>query len=261
MKCKNCHTNLVEYAKYCSHCGAKVIKNRLTLKNLFSHFVETFFSYDNSFLKTIVFLFKNPKDVINSYVNGVRKKYIAPLAFFAIAITISGVYFFILKNYFPFFFEMADDLYNDDITKEIGSKVTNYATEFNSLFNFLLIPILALLSRIVFLKNKYNFTEHLIIYFYTVSLFSMLSVVTNLFILTFFSVNFLVMSVIFYFMFFLYHSYVLKQVFALTFKQLMVKILLFLPLFFIFYILGSLVVFIIIFITGDYSLQDFAPKP
>lgn len=84
--CKNCQTLLVDESDFCYQCGAKIIRNRLTLKNLFTHLVETFFSYDNAFLRTV-----NPNDVIDSYVSGVRKKYIAPLAFFAIAITFSGL--------------------------------------------------------------------------------------------------------------------------------------------------------------------------
>jgi hypothetical protein len=261
MECKNCQTHLVEKSDYCHHCGAKVIRNRLTLKNLFSHFVETFFSYDNSFLKTIVNLLKNPKDVIESYVNGVRKKYIAPLAFFAIAITVSGIYLFILKKYFPNFFEIAESFYTDDVSKDIGKKITEFTTEFNSLLNFLLIPLFALLSRIVFLKNKYNFTEHLVIYFYTLSLFSMVSVLVNLIMLLFFSNYLLAFSGVLYSLFFIYQCYVLKKVFTLSYKQLIIKILWFLPLFFLLYIIVSIVAFVLILVFGDFSLQDFVTDP
>ncbi len=261
MECKNCQTYLVEKSDYCHHCGAKVIRNRLTLKNLFNHFVETFFSYDNSFFKTIVYLFKNPKDVIESYVNGVRKKYIAPLAFFAIAITLSGLYLFIIKKYFPDFFDFVDSFYTNDVSKDIGKEINEFTTEYNSLLNFMLIPLFALMSRIVFLKNKFNFTEHLVIYFYTMSLFSMVSVVVNLIMLLFFSNFLLAFSGILYLLFFIYHCYVLKQVFSLTFKKLIIKALLFLPLLFFFFIVSSIIIFILFFILGDYSLLDFKPQP
>lgn len=261
MNCKNCSTVLHPQNNYCFTCGAQVIRNRLTIKNLFSHFIETFFSYDNKFLQTLVYLFKNPKDVIDSYVNGVRKKYIAPLALFAIAITLSGIYLFILKKYFPFIFEMADSYHSNDISREIGNTINQFTTEYNSLLFFALIPLLAFISRIVFLKNKYNFTEHLIIYFYTMSLFSLFSIVTNLILLKFFAELLIPFIGILYFLFFLYHSYLLKQVFDLSIKQLLVKIMLFLPLFFFVFIAGSILVFILVFITGDYSLQDLAPQP
>lgn len=261
MECKNCSAILDPQSDFCQHCGAQVIRHRLTAKHLFRHFIETFFSYDNKFLRTIVFLFKNPKDVIDSYVQGVRKKYIAPLAFFAIAITLSSIYLFILKKYYPDFFVMADSLHKTDVSREIGRKVTDVVTEYNSLINFMIIPFMALISKLVFLKKRYNFTEHLVIYFYTMSLLSIVSVINNLFLLTFFQSNFLELTSAIYFLFFVYQCFVLKQIFALSLRQLLIKILLFLPLFFVFYIVASIVIFLLVFVLGDYSLQDLAPQP
>ncbi len=215
MECKNCSTLLDSQSDYCPNCGAKVIRNRLTLKNLFTHYTETFFSYDNTFLKTIIYLIKDPKDVIDSYVNGVRKKYIAPLSFFAIALTISGLYFFILKQYFPDFFEMAASEFSvDEKQKEITRTFTQKATEFNALVNFIIIPLVAGLSRVVFWKQSYNYTEHLIIYFYTMSLFSIFSSLLNLLVLSFFAIEFLSLTGVIYIILFVYHGWILKKLFV-----------------------------------------------
>ena len=99
MECKNCLLSLQENDNYCPDCGAKVIRNRLTLKNLFEHFSETFLNYDNTFIQTVVNLIKQPKDVIGNYISGTRKKYIDPISFLAICLTFSGFYLFILRNY------------------------------------------------------------------------------------------------------------------------------------------------------------------
>src|SRR5690554_2179535 len=206
--CKNCQTLLVDESDFCYQCGAKIIRNRLTLKNLFTHLVETFFSYDNAFLRTVIQLLKNPNDVIDSYVSGVRKKYIAPLAFFAISITFSGLYLFVIWKYFPQFFDFVDSLYTDDLSKEIGKKILEFTNEFNSLLNFLFIPFIALISRIVFYNERYNFTEHLVIFFYSMSLFSMFSILTNLLVLLFIPDYFLIWTSIIYFFFFIYHCYI-----------------------------------------------------
>lgn len=77
MNCKNCDTALQPEISFCYKCGAKVIKNRITFKNLAVYFGETFLNYDNKFLQTVINLIKDPKDVIDGYVKGVRKKYIA----------------------------------------------------------------------------------------------------------------------------------------------------------------------------------------
>lgn len=62
MACKNCNTELTTDSEYCYHCGAKVIRNRLTIKNLFEHFSEQFLNYDNKFLQTFILLFKKPEE-------------------------------------------------------------------------------------------------------------------------------------------------------------------------------------------------------
>ena len=71
--CKNCESGLHYDVNYCSICGARVIRNRLTIRNLFGHFSEQFLNWDNKFLKTFIYLFKKPEDVIGSYISGTRK--------------------------------------------------------------------------------------------------------------------------------------------------------------------------------------------
>ena len=65
MSCKNCGLALTEETNFCNSCGAKVIRNRLTLKNLLQHAVEEFLSIDNKFLITITHLFTRPEAVID----------------------------------------------------------------------------------------------------------------------------------------------------------------------------------------------------
>lgn len=258
MECKNCQTRLKVESDFCSKCGAKVIRNRLTLKNLFNYSLETFFNYDNKFFQTILNLIKKPKDVIDGYVNGIRKKHIDPIAFFAISVTISGIYLFIIKKYFPELYDFSDAFGNDS-QKEFGKKITDITTEYYSLLNFTIIPALALISRIVFFNKRYNYTEHLALFFYTMSLFSVFSTVITLLIVLVIPTKLMTISLCLYAIFFLYHCFVFKQIFELSFKQLLIKTILFIPIFFIFYIGLSILVLIIFLATGHMNLQDFAP--
>ena len=228
MNCKNCHSELLLNADFCHHCGAKVIRNRLTLKNLFIHLGETFFNYDNKFLQTIINLIISP-----GYVSGVRKKYIDPLPFFAISVTISGFYLLIIRKYFPFIFDFGNDIYSDEVQSQLTQVIQEFIFEYNSLLNFIFIPLVAFMSKLVFLKKKYNFTEHLTMYFYTMSLFSIFSVVFTLAILSVFPDYFLTMSGILYSLFFIYMCMVLVKIFSLNFGQLLIKILIFIPILFL----------------------------
>ncbi|WP_273566165.1 DUF3667 domain-containing protein [Maribacter halichondriae] len=94
MECKNCQSTLAERADYCSFCGAKIIRNRLNLRNLWTEFTEQYLNLDNTFLRTIKHLFTKPKEVILGYINGQRKRYLNPISLYAIALTFTGILFF-----------------------------------------------------------------------------------------------------------------------------------------------------------------------
>lgn len=81
MDCKNCNNSLPIACSYCPDCGAKVIRNRLTLKNLWSDVTERFFNLDNTILKTFLHLCTTPDVVIQGYISGVRKKYMNPIGY------------------------------------------------------------------------------------------------------------------------------------------------------------------------------------
>lgn len=54
MNCKNCKTSLSDESDYCNSCGGKIIRNRLTIRNLFEHFSEEFLNYDNKLFQTFI---------------------------------------------------------------------------------------------------------------------------------------------------------------------------------------------------------------
>ncbi|MBT8303960.1 MAG: DUF3667 domain-containing protein [Bacteroidia bacterium] len=259
MNCKNCKSQIQKDSDYCASCGAKVIRNRLTLKNLFASFSEQFLDYDNKFLQTFINLFTRPEDVIGSYIDGTRKKYVNAVSFFAITLTISGLYLFFVQKYFPDFMD-ASSIYEDEAQQKITKEISQFSFEYNSLLYFILIPIIALMSRIVFYDKKYNLTEHTVIYLYSLSFWSLFSSLFNAIVLLIYPEAFIWVSLVVFFLMFVYHGYILKRIFSLNARGLIIKTLIFLPLFFISYIGISIVILIIVLITGDYSLQDFAPK-
>lgn len=259
MNCKNCKTSLTETDDFCRSCGAKVIRNRLTVKNLLQYFSEQFLNYDNKFLKTFLHLFTKPDKVIGSYIDGTRKKYINPISFLAISLTLSGIYFFFFKDKFAEILS-SSDLYISDGQEKLTAAITNFTTEYNSLLYFVIIPALALISLIIFYNKKYNFTEHIIIYLYSMSLSSIVTILFTILILLISSDHYLLLSSLIYIFMFIYHGYILKRIFQLNAKEMVLKTLIFIPLFIMFYFIASVAIALIIILTGDFSLQDFAPK-
>ena len=98
--CRNCLENLNPKVTFCHSCGAKIIKNRLTLANLAEDFNDRFLSIDAAFPKTFIALFTKPEDVIGGYIEGVRKKYLSAFGYFALSLSVAGIYVFILREYF-----------------------------------------------------------------------------------------------------------------------------------------------------------------
>lgn len=246
MNCKNCEIQLSNEDNFCPSCGGKIIHNRLTIKNLLQHLGETFLNYDNKFLKTIINLIKRPEDVIVSYINGVRKKYINPISFFAISLTISGLLIFIIKKYYSSLLDFSK-LYENEAQQKMMISVMEGTFEYNSLIYSALIPFLAIISLLVFFNKKYNLTEHIVIYLYSMSLFSIISAISGLIILLINSQLYISFSVVIYALIFIYHCYMLKRMFNLNGFQLLLKTLLFLLLFFVLYLVVTVLVFIVLF--------------
>lgn len=226
MPCKNCNKELYPENNFCNSCGAKVIRNRLTIKNLFEHFSETFFNYDNKFLQTFLIFFTKPELVIESYIHGTRKKYVDVISYFAIALTLSGFQMFILNKFFP-------ELMNVDFLSQKGvenmqRENMNFVQEYQSFIFMLIVPAYALISKIIFFEiKKYNYTEHLVTNMYIAA---HLSIASSLLIImtSFFGVNFGIIGILSIPIQILFSTYCFKRLFNLNFKSTLLKTILFL---------------------------------
>tara|TARA_R100001369_G_scaffold92822_1_gene140184 strand:- start:895 stop:1746 length:852 start_codon:yes stop_codon:yes gene_type:complete len=253
MNCKNCEETLALGTKYCPECGAKALTNRLTLRYLLSEIYHAFFSIDsNKPVRTFIDLLKKPEQVIGGYIDGVRKKYIHAFGYFTIAVTFSSIFYFIFLKFFP---ETLDGMLmfqnNDAAQMELGRTMYRSVFEYQTLMFFAFVPLLALLSWIVFLnKKKYNYAEHLIINLYCYSQASIITI--GLLFLTFwnqtlfgiFSMASLVIQIG-------YFAYVLKRLFKLSRIQLVVKTLYFFGLLIPLYIILIMIMFMVMLVTGN----------
>jgi hypothetical protein len=98
MNCKNCEINLDINDKFCAQCGAQVVKEKLTIKKVIYEFSERYLSFDNKFLTTFKTLFTHPEWVINGYLNGLRVRFVNPITYLIIAVTLSGFNIFLMKR-------------------------------------------------------------------------------------------------------------------------------------------------------------------
>ncbi|NNK87791.1 MAG: DUF3667 domain-containing protein [Flavobacteriaceae bacterium] len=220
--------------------------------------MENFLNYDNTFIKTNVHLVTRPAQVIHAYVNGIRKRYSSPISYFAISLTISGLYIFFVQKFYPDVMDMSG-IYSGEGTQEVTRKITEFLMDYNSLFYFFLIPAMAFISRLVFLRNGYNYTEHVVIYLYTMSISAIISSLISIVMVIAFPDYYLAWGMTFNIMMVLYHCYILKQVFELSLFGIIKKTLLFLLIFLFFYIGISIIIGILLFVFGGFDPADFTP--
>ena len=251
MNCKNCKTSLNETSDYCYSCGGKVIRNRLTMRNLFAHFSETYLNIDNKFLQTFIDLFKKPEAVIDSYIDGTRKKYVDVISYFALAITITGLYVFIQRTFYPdamdySMFSPPGQQGQQEMQKEWISLLQDYT----SILMMLYVPLYAILARITFLGiKKYNYTELLVVFMYVQGQLSISTSIITIFIMVF-GGDMGLASFILLPLMIVYSAYCLKRLYNLSINKIILRTLIFLGILLVLYIIVAAVAIAIFYFTG-----------
>ncbi|HMB99686.1 MAG TPA: DUF3667 domain-containing protein [Flavobacteriaceae bacterium] len=248
MLCKNCQTKFLLESDFCYNCGAKVIRNRLTLKNLINDFSEQFLNYDNKFLQTFIHLFTKPESVIDGYIRGTRKRYVNIISYFAIAITITGLEYFIVRSFHPEFLDLS--AISTKGTEAFTNNILKFVQDYHSIVLMLFVPLYALMSKIVFFNiNKYNYTEHLVAFMYIIAQLTILGA----FIVVFSALVGLKMGNISFYVMLMqitFSAYCLKRLYQLSFKGIVLRTLFFLLILLVFYVIAIIVTMVIMFATG-----------
>jgi len=251
MSCKNCNTVLSAESEFCNLCGGKVIRNRLTFKNLFAHFSETFLNYDNKLLRTFIVLFKKPEAVIESYIDGVRKRYVNPISYFGLAVTLTGLYTLIVTRYFPETFDFS--ILTAPGQEEFQRKNMSFVQEYQSLIMMFYIPIYALIARVSFLGlNKYNYTELLVIFMFTQAQISIsIAIITVLTSIMGISIG--VVSLVSIPLMILYNAFCLKRLYNLNVIQIIARTLLFIVILGVIFVIASIITAVVMYLNGDFD--------
>ncbi|QOD60434.1 DUF3667 domain-containing protein [Polaribacter haliotis] len=279
MNCKNCQDSLEENAQFCDNCGAKVVTYRITFKHLISELVKEVFGVDSKFFLTLRKMVTNPEEVIGEYISGVRKKYVNPFAFLAIAAALSLV----IYNYFADDFIAIHGSYNSErmievkkaadidlsslkgISKEEMAtiKIEKQSAQFQiklldnmmqfmlryfNLLTFLFLPLYALLSKWTY-RKPHNFGEHIVINAYIYGF------ATYFTIIAFFAAMLIHPSIYMYSMFayIAYYLYATSKLYSHSFGKALLKLLRF--------IIGLVlltIVFVILSIIIGFFLKQFA---
>lgn len=257
MDCKNCSAILNEDFNYCPDCGARIIRNRLTFKNLSHDVTERYFDLDNTFLRTFINLFTKPELVIDGYISGIRKKYLNPISYLGIALTLSGLLIFLMQKVFVIKMDM--DVFNQGLNPKLYDKIMPIINDFSSLVFILFIPIFAIAGWLTFNKRGYVFSEYLVAFLYTLAQFSIVSFPIGLIVLFFAPQHYMGMSIIMLPLMIAYSVYVIQRLNKYSPAQFILRTCLFLALGMIGYFGLILAFYVILFATGTITIEDFKP--
>jgi hypothetical protein len=167
MTCKNCQGTLRTDFLYCPGCGAKAQVKRLTFKNLFSDVLERFFDLDNTFYRTLNKMTLRPEEVIGSYIEGVRRRYLNPMSYLGIALGVSGFLYFLMQR--VAWDALSFDFMEAGNSNAASQKIVDASMEFSNFFFLILIPITALCGYLSFNRRDYNLPEHLVTAIYSLA--------------------------------------------------------------------------------------------
>ena len=257
MNCKNCQTALRLEYRFCPSCGAKTEVQRITFKALFRDFIDRFLNLDNSVVRTFTGLIVKPEAVINGYMTGLRKRYLNPISYLGIALTLSGIMIFVMQRMYGTEIDFTGGAEN--VNPEFSRKWSNIAFDFNAVFFLLYFPCFAIPAYLLFNRIKYNLAEHVVVSVYAMSEYAVVSFPVSL-ALAIYDVNvYLTSSRIALGITFTYVLYVLWRLNRYRFFPFLGRAIVFtlmVTFLFICLVAGLMAV---LFIAGYFTLDDFRP--
>ena len=168
-QCINCKE--VHHFDFCPNCGQPYEKKKISFGVLYEDFKDRVIGLDGKFLRTIVASLKDAGQLSMTYINGNRRRYVGPVGFFFICLTIYFVIMTTTGNSFDQLLgneELMNELEGDtdptqkEIFKLVGSLMNEYF-KIISLFSVLITGFFLWLFN---LKKGLNYLEFLVFSFY-----------------------------------------------------------------------------------------------
>jgi hypothetical protein len=168
-ECKNCNH---EYeGKFCPQCGQASNTHRINALYFLHDIPHSVLHVDKGFPYTFYQLIKQPARVLEEYLAGRRVRYERPLGYVLVMSAISVLITSRIKNYIQ------------ELEQHTGKPLISgsFLSHYQAFFIFLMIPLAAGITWLVFCKNKYNFWEHILINTYLAAQLNVLLVLINIF--------------------------------------------------------------------------------
>ena len=166
-QCVNCEQLAPE--NFCPNCGQKQGVERLTWSSVFSELQKRLFGFDNNFLRTVKDLTITPHKVIASSIEGVRVRYIGPVGYYFLMVTIYIIFSSIFNIDMSDLANEFNKTLNPEATAEqlaLQKQVNQFVTDNYRTISFMMIPFFVFGFWLIFKNKGYNFLETAVLCFY-----------------------------------------------------------------------------------------------
>jgi hypothetical protein len=257
VNCKNCQETLQQAYHFCPNCGARIVNHRITLNRLLKQFTGWFLNLDNALVRTFTGMLFQPEKVISEYIGGVRKKYMSPLSFLTIAISLAGLTIFILQRRFQG--QLDFTMGAEEINPEFSQTWSEIVFDYNAFFFVLYLPILALPAYLFMNRIKYNFPEYIVVFIYTLSQWSILTFPFSLAVLFISTEAYASMNQVASGLVLVFCLYVLQRLNRFGFWSMIGRYMLYLLLTLVLFFTLISIIMALLFLTGTLDLESLKP--
>lgn len=170
--CKNCDHHFK--GNYCPHCGQSAHVEAITAKYFLHDIPHSVLHIDKGFFYTLGRLFVNPGFTLRDYLAGKRVRHFRPFAFVLIMSTIATL---LIKGC-DYLINIRYEQENPGTRLQFGN---GFWSHYPSLLIFILIPLLSVITWLVFRRHRYNYWEHFLLNTYLAAYLNVFLLVINLF--------------------------------------------------------------------------------
>ncbi|NNM10212.1 MAG: DUF3667 domain-containing protein [Flavobacteriaceae bacterium] len=181
--CHNCDTPV--RGKYCSACGQRTSVHKVTFKETFQDFWDFVFSVNAPLFNTLRLLVKDPGKLLREYLEGKRKRYYKPVAFF-ILMTVIYLVTRAVINYDPF--GNTTIQVDDNTQSQLLTQARNFMLLNIDKLLFVFVFTMGLLLKLFFYKKR-SLAEFIAISFYLIGIYTVLTTL-NMFYIHYVNPNF-----------------------------------------------------------------------
>jgi hypothetical protein len=164
--CKNCNT--ATSGNFCSNCGQPVTTHRIDAHYFLHDIPHSILHVDKGFPFTFAQLIVRPAKALQEYLDGRRAKFFRPLAYVVLMSALCSVLISWIKR---------------TATDHPATEHQSFFSHYQSVFIFLMIPVVSVCTYLAFKKSRYNFWEHMLINTYLAAQLNVLLVLIQLFLL------------------------------------------------------------------------------